>query len=114
MQAAVPVLDTRRLQVGNLASAAHDRAHFGACCTGARARWLKLQQPARRLTVRNRHPAGAWAIISAPLYLSFDLRSRAQLDRVWPLVTNREALAVNQNWSVKCPVRTVQPASSVS
>jgi hypothetical protein len=58
------------LQVGNLATAAHDRAHFGA-----------------------------WAIISAPLYLSFDLRDGARMDRAWPLITNREAIAVNQAWA---------------
>jgi hypothetical protein len=48
------------LQVGNLATAAHDRAHFGS-----------------------------WAIISAPLYLSFDLRDDVRMDRVWALITNR-------------------------
>ena len=58
------------MQVGNLATAAHDRAHFGA-----------------------------WAIISAPLYLSFDLRDKKRMDRVWSLVTNKEALAVNQQYA---------------
>eukprot|EP00937_MAST-01D_sp_MAST-1D-sp2_P000519 g519.t1 len=58
------------LQVGNMASLAHDRAHFGT-----------------------------WVIMSAPLYLSFDLTDAARTDRVWPLITNREAIAVNQNWA---------------
>merc|ERR1719498_131136 len=58
------------LQVGNLASPAHDRAHFAA-----------------------------WAIISAPLYLSFALRDSARMDSTWPTITNREAIAVNQNWA---------------
>eukprot|EP01051_Picozoa_sp_SAG22_P016189 SAG22_NODE_2240_length_2803_cov_1.576923_3_plen_59_part_00 len=48
------------LQVGNLQTFEHDRANFGA-----------------------------YAIISAPLYLSFDLRDRQRLDRVWPLVRSR-------------------------
>ena len=51
----------RPQQVGQLATAAHDRAHFGS-----------------------------WAIISAPLYLSFDMTDSRRMDRVWPLITNRE------------------------
>lgn len=58
------------LQVGHLATAAHDRAHYGG-----------------------------WAIVSAPLYLSFDLRNATRLDRAWPVITNREVIAVNQQWS---------------
>ena len=58
------------LQVGHLATAAHDRAHFGA-----------------------------WVIISSPLYLSFDLRNATRMDRAWELITNREAIAVNQQWA---------------
>ena len=58
------------LQVGNLATFKHDRAHFGS-----------------------------WVVISAPLYLSFDLRDSARMDRAWPLITNAEVLAVNQAWA---------------
>jgi alpha-galactosidase len=58
------------LQVGNLATFEHDRAHLGS-----------------------------WAIISAPLYLSFDLRDSARMDRSWPLISNAEVLAVNQAWA---------------
>eukprot|EP01043_Picozoa_sp_COSAG02_P128677 COSAG02_NODE_66168_length_256_cov_0.656051_1_plen_63_part_01 len=58
------------LQVGNLATFEHDRAHFGS-----------------------------WAVISSPLYLSFDLRDSARMDRSWPLITNTEVLAVNQAWA---------------
>ena len=44
------------LQTGNLQRVEHDRANFGA-----------------------------WVIISAPLYLSFDLRDKTKMDRVWPV-----------------------------
>ena len=40
-----------------------------------------------------------WAIVSAPLVLSVDLTNNAMLDRIWPIVANREAVAVNQHWS---------------
>ena len=58
------------LQVGNLQTFEHDRANFGA-----------------------------WIIISAPLYLSFDLRDPQKMDRVWPLITNADALAINAAWA---------------
>ena len=38
-------------------------------------------------------------IISAPLYLSFDLRDEAKMDRVWPIVTNEEAISINQQYA---------------
>jgi len=40
----------------------------------------------------------AWSIISNPLILSMDLRDKKQLDAVWPVVSNRHAIEVNQQW----------------
>ena len=82
------------LQVGNLQSYAHDRANFGSCKVTSNPpllvtfgaffdRWLVI----------------TGIIISAPLYLSFDLRDDAKMERVWPLVTNREALAISQQYA---------------
>jgi len=41
---------------------------------------------------------GAWCIISSPLILAMDLRNTEMVDLVWPIITNREAIAVNQQW----------------
>lgn len=41
---------------------------------------------------------GGWCIISNPLVLAMDLRDTETLDSVWPIITNREAIAVNQQW----------------
>lgn len=41
---------------------------------------------------------GSWCIISNPLILSMDLRDNAMLELVWPIITNREAIEVNQQW----------------
>lgn len=41
---------------------------------------------------------GGWCIISNPLVLAMDLRDSAELDKVWPIITNREAIAINQEW----------------
>mmetsp|Transcript_47777 Transcript_47777/g.95388 ORF Transcript_47777/g.95388 Transcript_47777/m.95388 type:complete len:377 (-) Transcript_47777:159-1289(-) len=58
------------LEVGNLANATEDRSHFGA-----------------------------WVVISSPLILSFNLSDAARMDRVWPFITNKALLAVNQRWA---------------
>jgi hypothetical protein len=57
-------------QVGNLGDFYEERAHFGA-----------------------------WVIVSSPLTLSFDLTNQVSMDRVWPIITNTEALAVSQTWA---------------
>merc|ERR1712061_342460 len=58
------------LEVGNLASYEEDRSHFGA-----------------------------WCIISAPLILGFDVNNEETTDKVWDIITNKEAIAVNQAWA---------------
>lgn len=42
---------------------------------------------------------GAWAVMSSPLILSFDLRVTTVLDAMWPIISNRDVLAVNQRWA---------------
>lgn len=58
------------LEVGRLANATEDRSHFAL-----------------------------WAVSSSPLILGFDVEDDALLDRVWPVITNREVLQVNQAWA---------------
>lgn len=40
----------------------------------------------------------SWAISSNPLVLGFDVTNKTTMDRVWPIITNNETLAVNQQW----------------
>ena len=47
----------------------------------------------------NRAHFGAWVIISAPLVLGLDLFNSDLLDSVWSIITNREAIQVNQRWA---------------
>ena len=42
---------------------------------------------------------GAWCIVSSPLTLSMNLKDDAVVDSVWDIVTNLEAIAVNQAWA---------------
>jgi hypothetical protein len=46
----------------------------------------------------NRAHFGAFAIVSSPLYLGIDLRQTASVRRVWDIISNKEVLAVNQNY----------------
>merc|ERR1712110_902696 len=39
------------------------------------------------------------AVMSSPLILSFDLRNDAVLDEMWPIITNKDVIAVNQRWT---------------
>jgi len=58
------------LEVGNLASYEEDRSHFGA-----------------------------WVITSSPLILGFDVNNEATTDKIWDIITNKEAIAINQAWA---------------
>ena len=49
--------------------------------------------------VEDRTHFGAWCITSSPLILGYDLRDGATTDRVWPVIANTEAIAVNQVWA---------------
>ena len=41
----------------------------------------------------------AWAIVSSPLVLSFDLTDDEQLSRHWATLSNTDAIAVNQDYA---------------
>jgi alpha-galactosidase len=58
------------LEVGRLASFEEDRSHFGA-----------------------------WVITSSPLILGHDLNDEKVTDKIWDIITNREAIAINQAWA---------------
>lgn len=40
----------------------------------------------------------AWAIVSAPLVLGFDLRNSTRLAAAWPLISNRRMMEVSRTW----------------
>lgn len=41
----------------------------------------------------------AWAVVSSPLVLGFDLTNSAMVDELWPIISNPEVHAVNQAWA---------------
>jgi hypothetical protein len=42
---------------------------------------------------------GAWCIVSSPLILSHDMTDDAVTDSIWDIITNTEAIEVNQVWA---------------
>merc|ERR1712054_433522 len=58
------------LEVGQLETFEEDRAHFGA-----------------------------WVITSAPLVLGYDVQDLSITERVWPIISNAAAIAINQEWA---------------
>lgn len=50
-------------------------------------------------SIENRAHFSMWCILSSPLTLSFDFADTDVVDAVWPIVTNTEAIAVNQDWA---------------
>eukprot|EP01060_Flectonema_neradi_P038223 TRINITY_DN796_c1_g1_i1.p1 TRINITY_DN796_c1_g1~~TRINITY_DN796_c1_g1_i1.p1 ORF type:complete len:408 (+),score=110.35 TRINITY_DN796_c1_g1_i1:65-1288(+) len=41
---------------------------------------------------------GAWCIVSSPLILGHNVNNDTTVDRIWPIISNKEAIAVNQAW----------------
>ena len=41
--------------------------------------------------------------MSSPLVLGLDLTNKSNLDAVWPIISNREMLAVNEAWAGDAP-----------
>ena len=42
---------------------------------------------------------GLWCILSSPLTISFDFSNASRVDAAWGVVTNVDAIAVNQGWA---------------
>ena len=51
----------------------------------------------------SRSHLSAWAIVSAPLILGFDLADDAKLSAAWEVISNVEALEISQSWEGSRP-----------
>lgn len=49
--------------------------------------------------VETRTHFGAWCIVSSPLILSHDVDDDSVVDEIWPIISNKEAIAINQAWA---------------
>ena len=47
----------------------------------------------------NRVHFGGWCIVSSPLVLAFNLSEPARHNLVWDIITNKEAIQINQAWA---------------
>lgn len=60
----------------------------------ARSRNCSMLTPAEERTLFS-----AWAVVSAPLVLGFDVSNESEVARLWPLVGNTRALDLNAQWA---------------
>merc|ERR1739848_974535 len=42
---------------------------------------------------------GAWVIVSSPLTLSHDVNNDTIMDMIWPIIANKEAIAISQTYA---------------
>jgi alpha-galactosidase len=42
---------------------------------------------------------GSWCIVSSPLILAYNLSDTARHELVWDIITNKEAIQINQMWA---------------
>eukprot|EP01116_Phalansterium_solitarium_P025514 TRINITY_DN97_c0_g1_i1.p1 TRINITY_DN97_c0_g1~~TRINITY_DN97_c0_g1_i1.p1 ORF type:complete len:472 (-),score=162.89 TRINITY_DN97_c0_g1_i1:242-1501(-) len=49
--------------------------------------------------VEARSHFGAWCVVSSPLILSHDMNNNTISDAIWPIISNTEAIGVNQAWA---------------
>ena len=61
---------------------------------------VSQEEPCPPLTVTEaRTHFGAWAIVSSPLVLSFDLTDSKTVGEHWSTITNTDVLEVNQDYA---------------
>ena len=80
------------------------RAHWGekvALRPGSAAYEALLSAPLPPVLslVENRAHFSMWCILSSPLTLSLNFSDTAVVDAVWPIISNVEAIAINQAWA---------------
>lgn len=65
---------------------------------GIHAGRAKVRNPYTLTWTESRTHFAAWCIVSSPLVLGLDLTNETNMDLFWPIITNHEALAVNEAW----------------
>ena len=46
--------------------------------------------------IEGRTHFAAWCIVSSPLVLGLDLTNKTNMDLFWPIISNKESIAVNE------------------
>eukprot|EP00483_Globobulimina_turgida_P001576 UN01578 len=59
---------------------------------------IKAQNNATAYSMDRSH-FGAWATVSAPLIIGYDVTDKSKTDLVWDILTNTEAIAFSQTWA---------------
>jgi len=51
----------------------------------------------------SRSHLAAWAVVSAPLVLGFDLTNEERFRQAWPMISNSEVIEISQTWVAEAP-----------
>jgi alpha-galactosidase len=86
------------LEVGNFGTG-QERCDTASAGVGAKPASWYASAPGQLAVIESRTHFGAWCIVSSPLILGLDITDSARVDSIWDIVTNREAIAVNQAWA---------------
>jgi len=76
----------------------HPAAPHPAPCRTAR--WPQVGRMPEHNAAESRSHFSAWAVVSAPLILGFDLSDEAKVAAAWPVISNRDVIAISQQHSV--------------
>merc|ERR1712070_902237 len=75
----------------------------GQCSQSFEAGHCGHESPVRRAGGLNLNESrahfGAWCVVSSPLILGHDLSNDEQYDAAWPVISNEDAIRVNQAWA---------------
>jgi alpha-galactosidase len=69
---------------------------IGGSCSGDECAAASVPLPT---LVEQRTHFGLWCILSSPLTLSLDLTNATTVDAIWPIITNVDAIGVDQAWA---------------
>lgn len=61
--------------------------------------WAHISPSGFLTDAETRAHFGAWCVLSSPLILSLDVWDEKTMEKVWPVISNKEAIAVNQAWA---------------
>ena len=82
----------------------------GATCAGDTC--AEPEPPLPTITEQRSH-FGLWAVLSSPLTLSMDFNNATLVDGVWAIVSNVDAIAVDQAWAGAPGGQLLQSAETV-
>ena len=108
LMTAVPFLSPPKVDGSHTTIATADAAPANATPTSRPGCWaypdmLEVGRMVEHNAAESRSHFAAWAMISAPLVLGFDLSDEARMAEAWPVISNKEVIEISQTWVKGAP-----------